>query len=58
MRADLNARAAVFRALLHSARPTLLRLIWTAPPPGEALARLLNIAPAAVLTSRRSPRRG
>ncbi|GMA15741.1 DUF2087 domain-containing protein [Deinococcus metallilatus] len=48
MSADLNARAAVFRALSHPARLTLLRLIWTEPLPGETLARLMNLAPATV----------
>ena len=48
MSADLNARAAVFRALSHPARLTLLRLIWPGPLSGEALARLMNLAPATV----------
>lgn len=48
MSADLNARAAVFRALSHPARLTLLRLIWTETLSGEALARLMNLAPATV----------
>lgn len=48
MSADLNARAAVFRALSHPARLTLLRLTWTEPLSGETLARLMNLAPATV----------
>jgi ArsR family transcriptional regulator len=46
--ADLNARAALFRALSHPARLGLLRLTWTEPLPGETLARLMNLAPATV----------
>lgn len=45
---DLNARAAVFRALSHPARLTLLRLTWTQPLAGDHLARLMNLAPATV----------
>lgn len=45
---DLNARAAVFRALSHPARLTLLRLTWTEPLSGEHLSRLMNLAPATV----------
>lgn len=48
MSADLNARAALFRALSHPARLGLLRLIWTEPLSGDALARLMNLAPATV----------
>lgn len=48
MSADLNARAAVFRALSHPVRLTLLRLTWTEPLSGETLARLMNLAPATV----------
>nr|WP_246363490.1 DUF2087 domain-containing protein [Deinococcus budaensis] len=46
--ADLNARAALFRALSHPARLGLLRLIWTGPLSGDTLARLMNLAPATV----------
>ncbi|GHF40375.1 biotin operon repressor [Deinococcus metalli] len=45
---DLNARAAVFRALSHPARLSLLRLTWHEPLSGEELARLMNLAPATV----------
>lgn len=48
MSADLNARAAVFRALSHPARLSLLRLTWSAPQSGEKLAQLMNLAPATV----------
>lgn len=48
MTADLNARAAVFRALSHPARLTLLRLTWTEPLDGEKLAALTGLAPATV----------
>lgn len=48
MSADLNACAALFRALSHPARLTLLRLVWHEPLSGEALARLMNLAPATV----------
>lgn len=45
---DVNARAAVFRALSHPARLTLLRLTWHEPLAGDHLARLMNLAPATV----------
>ncbi|MEF2277036.1 DUF2087 domain-containing protein [Deinococcus sp. YIM 134068] len=48
MSTDLNARAAVFRALSHPARLALLRLTWSEPLSGETLARLMNLAPATV----------
>jgi len=46
--ADLAARAALFRALSHPARLTLLRLAWTEALSGEHLARLVQLAPATV----------
>ncbi|MFC6660854.1 ArsR/SmtB family transcription factor [Deinococcus multiflagellatus] len=48
MSADLAARAALFRALGHPARLGLLRLIWTQEASGDALARLMHLAPATV----------
>lgn len=48
MTADLNARAATFRALSHPARLSLLRLCWTDALSGEHLARLMNLAPATI----------
>ena len=48
MGADVNAHAALFRALSHPARLTLLRLCWTEGLSGEHLARLLGLAPATV----------
>ncbi|ANC72497.1 MULTISPECIES: DUF2087 domain-containing protein [Deinococcus] len=48
MSADLAARAALFRALSHPARLTLLRLAWTEALSGEHLARLVQLAPATV----------
>ncbi|UBV44732.1 metalloregulator ArsR/SmtB family transcription factor (plasmid) [Deinococcus taeanensis] len=48
MSADLHARAAVFRALAHPARLTLLRLTWNGPLSGEHLARMVGLAPATV----------
>lgn len=48
MSADLTARAALFRALSHPARLSLLRLCWTDALSGEHLARLMNLAPATV----------
>lgn len=48
MSADLSTRAAVFRALSHPARLGLLRLTWSEPLSGEALARLMNLAPATI----------
>ncbi|WP_165795195.1 DUF2087 domain-containing protein [Deinococcus koreensis] len=48
MSAELSTRAAVFRALSHPARLSLLRLTWQGALSGEALARLMNLAPATV----------
>lgn len=48
MSADLTARAALFRALSHPARLSLLRLVWTREASGDELARLMNLAPATV----------
>ncbi|WP_221089389.1 DUF2087 domain-containing protein [Deinococcus aquaedulcis] len=48
MSADLAARATLFRALGHPARLGMLRLIWTQEASGDALARLMNLAPATV----------
>lgn len=48
MSADAAAQAALFRALAHPARLTLLRLTWTQALTGEHLARLVNLAPATV----------
>ena len=45
---DVNGCAALFRALSHPARLTLLRLTWTEALSGEHLTRLLNLAPATV----------
>lgn len=45
---DLNARAALFRALSHPARLTLLRLTWTEALGGEQLAALTGLASATV----------
>ncbi|WP_194165310.1 DUF2087 domain-containing protein [Deinococcus terrestris] len=48
MRASANDQAALFRALSHPARVTLLRLAWDDALSGEMLARLMNLAPATV----------
>ena len=48
MSADLSTRAAVFRALSHPVRLSLLRLTWQEALSGEALARLMNLAPATI----------
>lgn len=48
MSADLNTRAALFRALSHPARLSLLRLTWQDALSGEHLARLMNLAPATI----------
>ncbi|MVN86992.1 metalloregulator ArsR/SmtB family transcription factor [Deinococcus sp. HMF7620] len=48
MSAELTRTAALFRALSHPARLSLLRLVWTQEASGEGLARLMNLAPATV----------
>lgn len=48
MNRSATDQAALFRALSHPARLTLLRLAWDEALSGETLARLLNLAPATV----------